>query len=203
LSVSETYLILENVFGKGNVISEWDVSKKSQDALQKGLQYCPRIDFVIKPLNIDTNVDRNQNLIHKTYYAYEIFFEKLKKIGLNNRYWRINNNPRCFLAIEYENKNTTKHRVGSLINACALGNVGIIVALNDKTFQSYERIVKYLAFLHVNNKLPVHPNNYIILKQDDFENQLRNSVGYHRFIQPPVDRKKIGKLRVFTGKVVE
>ena len=88
-------------------------------------------------------------------------------------HWGVNRNPRCFLVIEYENKTTTKHSLGSLINACALGKIGIVVAVNDKTYRSYERIIEYLKFLHVNEKLLVLPNNYIVLKRNDFEHLLK------------------------------
>jgi len=173
MSNSETFSLLQNVFGDGNVIAEWGVGNESQDALQRGLQYCPRIDFAIKPLNTTRNWAENRLRMRAAKQNYHQFFQDLKYIGLSNSNWNENNNPRCFVAIEYENKTTTKHRLGSLINACALGNVGIVVAVNDKTYRSYERIIKYLEFLQINDKMPVHPNNYILLKRNDFENFLR------------------------------
>ena len=173
MSNSETLSLLEGFFGEENVIKEWEVAKESQDALQKGLQYCPRIDFAIKPLNTDRNLDENRHLIMRTYRKYNQFFRWLMQIGTSNHEWRVNRNPRCFLAIECENKTSTKHRLGSLINACAIGNVGLVVTLNNKTYCSYERIVKYMEFLDFNEKLDLHPKNYIILKRNKFEALLR------------------------------
>lgn len=175
---SETYSLLEGVFGEGNIIKEWGVANESKDALQRGLQYWPRIDFAIKPLNINRDFDENRHLIAEAYNKFHGFFRDIKKIGLSNHDWDINRNPRCFLAIEYEDKTTTKHRLGSLINACAIGQIGIVVAVNDKTYRSYERIVRYLEFLHIHGKLPIHPGNYLILKRDDFEDFLKNHQAY-------------------------
>ncbi len=162
---SATFSLLVGFFGEGNVIAEWDVAKASQDYLQRGLQYCPRIDFAIKPLNINRNINGNRLSIDGIFRRYEQFFHTLKRIGLSNPNWDTNPNPRCFLAIEYENKTTTKHRLGSLINACAIGKIGIVVAMNDKVYRSYERIIKYLQFIQHNKKLNAIPNNYIILKK--------------------------------------
>ena len=58
----ELLSLLENVFGKGNVLQEWDVARNSEDALKKKLQYCPRIDYAVKPLNIDGNIEDNNYL---------------------------------------------------------------------------------------------------------------------------------------------
>lgn len=173
MSNLDTFSLLSGFFGEKQVIKEWDVGKNSEDALQRDVQYCPRIDFAVKPLNIDNqNILKNRDLIFETYEKYRNFFSNLSMWGITNYYWRLNPNPRCFLAIEYENKTTTKHRFGSLINACAIGCVGLVIAVNVKTYNSYSRIVKYMHFLDVNEKLQLHPKNYIILRKDDFEKLL-------------------------------
>ena len=169
-----TLSLLSNVFGEENVIKEWDVADQSEDALQRGIQYCPRIDFAIKPLNIDnSNILGNREAIIERYYSIENFFNILRMAGISNRNWTLNRNPRCFLAIEYENKTTTKHRFGSLLNACAIGCVGIVVTLNDRAYFSYDRIVNYMDFIDVNDKLRIHPTNYIIVTRNIFEGLLR------------------------------
>jgi hypothetical protein len=129
---SKTCSLLEGFFGKENVVEEWDIAKESEDALQKGLQYCPRIDFAIKPFNIDRNVRENRHSIAEAYDRYHGFFQSLREIGQSNSDWDVNRNPRCFLAIEYENKTTTKHRLGSLINACAIGDIARAETLQKK-----------------------------------------------------------------------
>jgi hypothetical protein len=57
-----------------------------------------------------------------------------------------NINPRCFLAIEIERETSEKHVLGGIINASALGKVGIIVTKDEK-YQSAMRIRRYLRFL--------------------------------------------------------
>jgi hypothetical protein len=171
--------MLEEVFGKENVISEWDVAKNSRDALQRGLQYCPRIDFAIKPLNIDRRIEKNQRSINHAYRHFENLIHAFKRNSHAFGQWALNENPRCFLAIEYENRTTTKHRLGSLINAGAIGKVGIVVAMNTKVYRSYERILKYLEFLQQQRKMNVLRNNYVVIERDRFETVLREYVGHH------------------------
>ena len=171
-----TLSLLENVFGNGSVIPEWDIAKNSQDALRKGLQYCPRIDFAIKPLNIDRNIARNSFLINQAYEKNHDLIDELKKNGLTSPQWTENANPRCFLAIECENKTSTKHRLGSLINASAIGKVGILVALNPKVYRSYDRILSYLEFLQQNKKQNEMQNNFLVIQWENFEAILKEYV---------------------------
>lgn len=176
MSDDRTLSLLEEVFGQGNVIPEWDVAKNSLDALQRRLQYCPRIDFAVRPLNIDTRIYHNQRLIDEAYQNFEDLIDTLIKNGLTCTRWTDNKNPRCFLAIEYENKTSTKHRLGSLINAGAIGKMGIIVSLNPKVYRSYDRILKYLEFLQQHKKTNELQNNYLVIDQGKFEEILREYV---------------------------
>lgn len=79
---------------------------------------------------------------------------------------------RARLAIEYENKTSTKHRLGSLINVGAIGKLGIVVAENPKVYRSYDRILKYLDFLQENKKIAATQNNFIVMQQTTFESIL-------------------------------
>lgn len=172
MSKHETLFLLESVFGEGNIVAEWDIGKESEDALQRNVQYCPRIDYAVKPLNIDREIIRNSQAINERFAYFRRLIDTLKEEGLTCSEWTTNENPRCFLAIEYENKTSTKHRLGSLINAGAIGKVGIIVTLNPKTYRSYERILNYLEFLQQNKKLNLRLSNIIILERDKFEHML-------------------------------
>jgi hypothetical protein len=173
MSSEGVFALLESVFGRGNVIEEWDVAENSQDALRKGLQYCPRIDFAIKPLNVDRNVSNNAALINQTYNRFRPLLEELAKRGLRCSRSSTNENPRCFLAIEYENKTSTKHRLGSLINVGVIGKSGLVVAENPKAYRSYERILRYLDFLQENRKLAEIQNNFTVILKTEFEEILR------------------------------
>lgn len=48
----EILTALIHVFGESNVLYEWNVGQNSRDYLQYLRQYCPRVDFAVKPLNI-------------------------------------------------------------------------------------------------------------------------------------------------------
>jgi len=172
LSDKRIFALLESVFGRGNVIEEWDIAKDSQDALQRGLQYCPRIDFAIRPLNIDRNFSNNLTLINQAYGEYRPLLNELAERGLRCSRSSTNENPRCFLAIEHENKTSTKHRLGSLINVGAIGKFGIIVAENLKVYRSYNRILRYLEFLQENRKLAEIQNNFAVIEKVEFESVL-------------------------------
>jgi len=172
----EEFNLLEEVFGQGNVLKEWDIAKNSRDALNRELQYCPRIDYAIKPLNIDGEIEHNNELINNSYKKYENLLNNLRDKSLGYGFWTINMNPRCFLAIEYENKTTTKHRVGSLINAGAMGKIGIIVAKNAPTFNSYKRILSYLEYLEMHKKQKM-VNNFFVITINEFEESLRKYIG--------------------------
>jgi len=176
----QEFTLLEKTFGRGNVIKEWDIAKDSQDALTRGLQYCPRIDYAIKPLNVTRDVDYNKELIRQAYIQHENIIDEIRSNGLIASPWSTNENPRCFLAIEYENKTSTKHRLGTLINAGALGKVGIIVTLNPKTYRSYYRILEYLKFLQQHRKILQIQNNFIVIEKAEFNRILRAHVAnYH------------------------
>lgn len=173
MSEEQIFGLLEEYFGQENVIREWDVSKESRDALRRNLQYCPRIDFAVKPLNTDRHRFRNSYLINRQYQHHLELVHSLIQRGLSSPEFSINSNPRCFMAIEYENKTGTKHRLGSLVNASAIGLIGIIITSNQKTYDSYKRIVEYLKFIQNNKKLNARIANFIVLKKEVFEQTLR------------------------------
>lgn len=164
---------LKRVFGADNVQKEWDVAKNSLDNLTRE-QYCPRIDFAVGPFNIDRNSWINTRRIDKAYREHAQLFRKLEQIaGYNNRTIDSNYNPRCFLAIELENKTSRKHRLGSLINASAMAKMGIVLASDEKVLQSLLKIRKYLNFLQEAWKFGDVPKNILILRNEDFLVALR------------------------------
>ena len=160
--------LLGQLFRKDNVIPEWDVAKNSMDAYTRSL-YCPRVDFAVGPFNIDANVHQNQRLINEMYEKHMRFIEQLKsKSDKRSRELSLNKNPRCFLAIEIENKTSRKHRLGSLVNASVLGKVGIILAWNPKVFQSFVKILNYLEYAESVGKQRYGIQNALIVEKEDF-----------------------------------
>lgn len=72
------------------------------------------------------------------------------------------------LAIEIENTGSRKTRVGSIINASAIGKVGIIVAWTPAVLSELERIEDYLNFLRIVGKIPQAFENVMIVGKRDF-----------------------------------
>lgn len=77
-----------------------------------------------------------------------------------------NENARCFIAVEVESKSTTgKHKLGSIVNAAALGRIGIIVGLDDDIVRALIRILGYLKFLASVRKPTFNANNTFIISE--------------------------------------
>lgn len=78
-----------------------------------------------------------------------------------------NENARCFIAIEIESKSPTrKHKMGSIINASALGRVGIVIGMDEYTVKVMIRILGYLKFLASVEKPTFKPDNIFIVSKD-------------------------------------
>src|SRR5262249_42665188 len=80
-----------------------------------------------------------------------------------------NSNPRCLIAIELENKNSRKHVLGSVVNASALGKIGIGIALNQKTLNTFRRLLNYLSFLKNVDKNTFNTNNFFIVTSEQID----------------------------------
>ena len=168
---------LERIFVDGGVVPEWDVARNSEDEFTRAL-YSPRLDFAVGPFNIDANIIWNNNRIDEFYVRFQLFLQKLKSMSdMNDSTFKPNKNPRCFLAIELEDKTSRKHRIGTIINASAMGKIGIIVAANESVFRSFQRIRKYLVFLQEVSKSNYNPKNVMILKKEDFLRILEEEAG--------------------------
>lgn len=82
----------------------------------------------------------------------ERFVRGLQEMSLGSGYNEVlldlNNNPRCFIAIEVENTTAqdVKHLLGSIINCSLLGKIGITIIF-DEYLDYGERLLEYLAFV--------------------------------------------------------
>lgn len=167
------YNSLVRIFGDNNVKKNWDVAKNAEDEYTRQL-YVPRLDYAVGPFNITNEVDDNLRRINDVCNEYRGLIEILKNADNNNVYFDIsyNENPRCFLAIELENKTTRKHRIGSMLNASAIGKIAIILAADEKVFNSLIKIREYLYYLHRVKKVNLILRNLLLLKKGDFINLL-------------------------------
>lgn len=160
--------LLEQIFGEKQVKKEWDVARNARDAYSRKL-YCPRIDIAVSPFNINRKVKKNKKMIDDTYSCHKSFINKLSSVSRSKIRAEHNINPRCFLAIEIENKGGRKPRLGSIVNAAILGKVGIIVTFTEESDNSLRKIKKFLKFAETVHKTKVDiSKNVIIITKEDF-----------------------------------
>jgi len=158
---------LSLILGEANVIPEWPVARNTQDALTRAL-YCPRIDIAVGPFNIDRNLWRNNSRILDAYQTNRNLINAIKaESDVPNQALELNENPRCFLAFEIENRTGAKHRIGSIMNASAIGTLGIIVTNTEADFDRVIKIREYLEFLVSVGKTRYNPKNVLTILADD------------------------------------
>jgi len=163
---------LEQRFGINNVFPEWDVARNSQDVYCRHL-YCPQIDFAVGPFNIDGELGINNERITLEFNRHLDFLNQVTEISQHNgREIVPNNNPRCFLAIEVERSGSMKHRLGSIVNASAIGKIGLLIVADEKNYNKLTRIKNYLDFLQLAGKTNSSPKNVLIVRRDEFINLL-------------------------------
>lgn len=77
-----------------------------------------------------------------------------------------NHNARCFLAIEIENKVSRKHLMGGIMNAVALGHLGLAVGWTADKVRAMFRARAYLHFLEAVDKPTLLVRNLLILSRE-------------------------------------
>jgi len=156
-----------------NVIPEWPADRDNQDALNRKI-YSPHPDVAVGPFNTGSRTAREQaRLIERRFQEHIHFFEKLREsAAYSNNELGSNANPRCLVAVEIENTRTTKHRLGSLLNAAVLGKVGIVIGWDAKALRSLKRICGYLNFLYWHGKLGTRVPEAIVMDPSSFEKVL-------------------------------
>ncbi|HZV69902.1 MAG TPA: hypothetical protein VFG10_10175 [Saprospiraceae bacterium] len=174
--------LIQNKFKGLDVKNEWVAFTGYHN------HYSPRVDIAVGPFSIVAG----QNQIHdynKLVASEEIkkFLIKLYQVHIENIGLAVHNeitipnfedliyknqNARCFLAIEIENKNSKKHNMGSLINAASLGRIGIGIAYTEKTMKTFIRIMNYLGFLKRAEKNTYDTTNFLIISKTQMQNIL-------------------------------
>jgi hypothetical protein len=102
-----------------------------------------------------------------------------------------NQNARCFMAIEIEKGNPDlKYLMGSMINASALGRIGILVAWNHCRLSSLLRLRESFLYMNELGKNSFDTTNLIFLGKDQFMRVLgrfaASSIGVgHILANPP------------------
>lgn len=88
----------------------------------------------------------------------------------------INPNARCFIAVEIEASGTSrKHKLGSILNAIALGRVGLLIGLDPESLDQLLRAVRYLYFINtVKSRIHIDFRNGLFLLGTQFTEILNN-----------------------------
>lgn len=167
--------IFRNIFGEELVRVEWDSVKHDGHTMNHKIIYAPRHDIVVGPFNsymdIDLGVD-NAEPMKKHPFTKKLYKEHLKDREIMDKIW--NKASRCYLVVEIEFSGTSKHIMGSIINASVSGSIGIIVT-NEKNIKKTKRISKYLLRLEGLDKLKINLlRNLIIFSEDEFIDFLNN-----------------------------
>jgi hypothetical protein len=120
---------LQRIFPNEKVIKEWDTVKNDLHLSNHKDVYAPRVDIAIGPFNdyyeLDCGIDGTKPMQSHP------FVKKLTRdkcqAGLSMKnLW--NSFSRCFMAVEIEFSGTSKHVLGSMINASVNGSIGIVIA---------------------------------------------------------------------------
>lgn len=142
--------------------------------------YAPRVDVAVGPYALrDRRIEEYTAMMEGTRPFIERLLERhnrnLESFGERTYFDDIlhfNDNSRCFLAIEIEESGSRKHCLGNLVNASALGRIGLLVARTEKVFRVFLRQRAYLKFLAEVGKNTFNTANALVLTQDQFDEAL-------------------------------
>jgi len=140
-------------------------------------QYSPRTDIAVGPfatgeLRLEPAYDElARRSREKLQFLLRCFRENIRGRGLAapNNLTALNHynpNARCFIAIEIEKSGSMKHRLGDIVNATALGRVGIIVPMETGIMESFFRITRYFDMLGLVGKPTFSTRNLLIVTKE-------------------------------------
>lgn len=146
--------------------------------------YAPRIDIAVGPFAIDAERfdERYTELLLETRPFIESLIE-CHNLNLDAAEQRasfetiafFNLNARCLLCIEIEDSGSRKHCLGNLVNASALGRVGLLIARSEKILRTFVRQRVYLRFLASVGKNSFRTENALVLSAEQFDECLRQT----------------------------
>jgi hypothetical protein len=88
-----------------------------------------------------------------------------------------NENARCLFCIEIEESGSRKHCLGNLVNASALGRIGLLVARNEKILNIFVRERAYLKFIGDVDKNTFKTANALVVTEEQFDRWLGEHAG--------------------------
>lgn len=166
---------LERVFREDIVKTKWRADKGSTDDLNRSYIYTPETDLVVGPFNIHKNMPADNHLIDLSVEHHNDVLSNINSISIIP-YKRnmLNENPRCFLAMEVAGSGSEKHLLGDMFNACVLGKVGIVIGATAEVIKSYCRIYEYVNFAYDVGKIKQNFGNLAIVEGSKFMTLLQS-----------------------------
>lgn len=150
--------------------------------------YSPRIDIAVGPFS----VVRGRNYIQEYDGLMEDtrpFIERLRTYHCNNvdqytvsddetfrhvppatfaELRTFNENARCLMAIEIENRVSRKHLLGGAVNASVLGRLAVIIGWDEMKVRALVKLREYWHFLESVGKNTFATRNLLILSPEQF-----------------------------------
>jgi hypothetical protein len=163
------YHIFQNIFGEKNVEKEWDSVKYDPHLSSHKTTYAPRHDIAVGPFNdysdLDCGIDNTKCM--QSHPLFKSLFRDKFVAGCELKdVW--NSFSRCFIAVEIEFNGTSKHIMGSIINASVSGSIGIVIG-NRKNIQKIWRIYHYIGRLEELERLQLRTlGNLVIFEENEF-----------------------------------
>ncbi|MFO7695727.1 MAG: hypothetical protein R6X16_01035 [Anaerolineae bacterium] len=166
-------------FGDVPVLLEW-VALRGDASV-----YSPHVDIAVGPFAVeemrlegryDELVEEHLGLLAVLHAFGE---ENVRSLVANdvvadlNAACMSNRNARCFIAIEMEGSGSRKHTLGGILNAAALGRIGVSVACSAEELRKLLRLRRYLRFLMNVEKNTYDTANLIVVTRE----QLASAIG--------------------------
>jgi hypothetical protein len=153
------------------VVVQWQPFRGEGPAI-----YAPVVDIAVGPFAIqeqyivryDELLDASRPFVEQLIEKHNVNCEAYEEHVEFEQIKHFNQNARCLLCIEIEESGSRKHCLGNLVNASALGRVGLLVARNDEVLRVFVRQRQYLHFLADVGKNTFKTQNVLVLTEDQF-----------------------------------
>lgn len=164
---------LHRIYPSVEIIPEWPSMQNEMGT------YSPRLDVAVGPFAIEGIYIDEYNLLMDQSRPFITRLVKYHRentkvidgekcqLAFNTLKYK-NQNARCLLAIEIENRVSRKHLIGGAVNASALGRIGVIIAWTPRMLKAAVKLRRYLAFLSNVGKNTFDTTNLLILDKEQF-----------------------------------
>ncbi len=165
---------LQGIYPDQDVEIEWTSIRGDSSV------YSPRVDAAVGPFATENkHIEEYSNLLETS----EDFIRKLIQkhnenlksfdLDIDEHLFTIlkhfNQNARCLLCVEIENKVSRKHILGGFVNASALGRVAILIPWTSEKLKAFVKLRNYLGFLASVGKNTFKTDNILILTREQLD----------------------------------